>query len=73
VYHKRPSELVGGLDDYTAYCFDEAALYLQRRREDGEEPVYVSEASTLAEFYGLSEDDIPWDKSETNRGRLDAY
>lgn len=28
MYHKRPSEILGIMDEYEAYCFDETALYL---------------------------------------------
>jgi len=33
-YRKRPSEILGIDNDYLAYCFDEAALYLESEAMD---------------------------------------
>ncbi len=33
-YGKRPSEMLGIDNDYLAYCFDEAALYLENQATD---------------------------------------
>ncbi len=33
-YGKRPSEILGIDNDYLAYCFDEAALYLESEAMD---------------------------------------
>lgn len=33
-YQKRPSEILGIDNDYLAYCFDEAALYLETEATD---------------------------------------
>ena len=35
-YQKRPSEILGIDDEYTAYCFDEVALYLLAKATDRE-------------------------------------
>ena len=34
--HCRPSELLGALDEYTAFCFDEACAYIISRLQDGD-------------------------------------
>lgn len=34
----RPSELLGIEDDYTAYCLDEACLFMVNMARDGKEP-----------------------------------
>ena len=50
-YGKRPSELLGVEDPYTAYCFDEVCLYIKHRREAGDTPVYKTHVSSMMEFY----------------------
>jgi len=35
-YQKRPSEILNIDNDYLAYCFDEAALYLEAEATDKE-------------------------------------
>ena len=50
-YQERPSALLEIDDPYTAYCFDEACLYIQRKREIGDEPTYRHKA-TFEELYG---------------------
>ena len=39
-YKTRPSEVIGISDTYTAFCFDEACLYILSMIEDGKEPVF---------------------------------
>lgn len=34
----RPSDLMGDLDEYTAFCFDEAVAHILKRMQDGEKP-----------------------------------
>lgn len=38
LYKTRPSELVGIVDVYTAFCFDEACAYITSKIRQGEEP-----------------------------------
>lgn len=38
LYKERPSDIIGIKDDYTRYCFDEAAAYIISRIKDGEKP-----------------------------------
>lgn len=33
-YKERPSNIVGDMDTYTAFCFDEACLYIQHTLEN---------------------------------------
>lgn len=35
---KRPSEICGIIDDYTAYCFDAACLYIKQQIAEGKKP-----------------------------------
>ena len=35
---KRPSEICGIIDEYTAYCFDAACLYIKQQIADGKKP-----------------------------------
>lgn len=41
LYRIRPSEIVGIVDVYTAFCFDEACAYITSRIKDGEEPNFT--------------------------------
>lgn len=41
LYRVRPSELVGIVDTYTAFCFDEACAYITSRIKDGEQPDFT--------------------------------
>lgn len=38
LYKCRPSTLFGIIDDYTAYCFDEACGFIQSKISNDEEP-----------------------------------
>lgn len=38
LYNKRPSEFIGGLDEYTAFCFDEACSYIISMMRQDKEP-----------------------------------
>lgn len=38
LYKTRPSELMGIVDVYTAFCFDEACAYITSKIKQGEEP-----------------------------------
>ena len=35
---KRPSEICGIIDEYTAYCFDVACLYIKQQIAEGKKP-----------------------------------
>lgn len=58
-YDTRPSELLGLEDAYTAYCFDEACIFIQTKLENKEKPVFVKEEKAsgnnhytrVSEFY----------------------
>lgn len=48
LYKVRPSELIGIIDVYTSFCFDEACAYIISRIKDGEEPDFtVKEKESL--------------------------
>ena len=38
LYYTRPSMIIGLVDPYTSYCFDEACAYITSSIKDGEEP-----------------------------------
>ena len=54
-YKIRPSEVMGIIDPYTAYCLDEACATIILRLKDGEEIVektHYSSPSQLFKKYG---------------------
>lgn len=51
MYQCRPSELLGNMDEYTAFCFDEACAYIISRIDDGEEPVFKKQYKSFKELY----------------------
>lgn len=50
-YKVRPSSLLGDVDDYTAFCFDEACAYIMAEMDNGEEPVFHRQYSSFTELY----------------------
>lgn len=58
LYRTRPSELLGIVDVYTAFCFDECCAYITSRIKDGEEPVFKIKESEKIEkpHYGSLRD-----------------
>lgn len=50
-YNVKPSELIGELDHYTAYCFDEACMFIMHKIDDGEEPQFRRHYGSFAELY----------------------
>lgn len=40
LYKCRPSELMGRVDEYTAFCFDEACAYIIAKLQNDEKPRY---------------------------------
>jgi hypothetical protein len=51
MYHKAPSELLGIVDDYTAYCFNEACAYIQIRIDNDETPVFHKTYRSFKDIY----------------------
>lgn len=51
LYTKKPSELVGELDPYTAFCFDEACMFIMHRIDEGETPQFRKKVSSFTELY----------------------
>lgn len=47
----RPSELMGIIDPYTAYCLDEACSYILAKLENGEEPRFEKKYTSFSELY----------------------
>lgn len=47
----RPSEVIGGLDDYTAYCFDSACLLIKKHLQGGDKPHWREKVQKAAENY----------------------
>jgi hypothetical protein len=43
MYGKRPSEILGIIEEYDAYCLDEAVAYIILKMEQGEQPKYKQE------------------------------
>ena len=49
-YNVRPSVFFD-LDEYTAYCFDEACYYIVTSMKEGKEPMFKVHATSFSEFY----------------------
>lgn len=50
-YSVRPSELIGELDLYTAYCLDEACAIIMLKLDNEEEIVFKPHYSSFTELY----------------------
>ena len=48
---KLPSEIFGGLDEYTAYCFNEAIAYILQMLKEGNKPVFKKKVKSFHEMY----------------------
>lgn len=55
-YKQRPSQIIGVTDEYTAYCFDEACLYIWNMMEDGKEPKFKKVDNKLKQRYSRPSD-----------------
>jgi len=46
-YKQRPSEIIGLINDYEAFCFDEACVYIigEMSKEDAKEPKFIDDES----------------------------
>ena len=42
LYNQRPSEFIAGLDEYTAFCFDEACSYIISMMRQEKEPDWAN-------------------------------
>lgn len=47
LYNVRPSEILGIVDVYTAFCLDEACTYIASKIKDGEEPDFTIQNSSI--------------------------
>ena len=45
-YHKRPSEILGIQDEYTAFCFDEACIFIKAQLMDKKKPRWIAQQKT---------------------------
>ena len=54
-YNVRPSSLLGKLDDYTAFCFDEACAVIMKHLDNSEEPVFVRKCKSFTSLYAKYE------------------
>lgn len=51
-YKVRPSTLMGDdLDEYTAYCFDEACAFIMNKLDLGEEPCFHTKYHSFSDLY----------------------
>ncbi len=57
IYHKLPSELLGIECKYTAYCLDEACLYIMSQMEgkDKIKPKFKTKESKKTKFKSFTE------------------
>nr|DAD89376.1 MAG TPA: hypothetical protein [Podoviridae sp. ctiJY10] len=42
---------MGALDEYTAYCFDEACAYIMNKIDSEEEPVFRTKYRSFSDLY----------------------
>jgi hypothetical protein len=42
---------MGGLDEYTAFCFDEACAFILQKLKDGEKPIFKEEQNKTEKIY----------------------
>ena len=50
-YKRRPSEMLGIEDAYTAYCLDEACAFIVQKLKDGEEIIEKTHYSSFSQLY----------------------
>lgn len=50
-YNKTPSEILGIEDIYTAYCLNEACLFINSRLKLGEQPSFIEHYSKFSDLY----------------------
>ncbi|MCE9677209.1 MULTISPECIES: hypothetical protein [Paraclostridium] len=48
-FNRLPSEIIGLDDDYVAFCFDEACMYILNEYEQGNEAEFNEDAMTVEE------------------------
>lgn len=53
-YNKLPSEILRIDDEYIAFCFDEACMYIQAEIEKGNKPKWEDEKLSIEEERSLS-------------------
>ena len=54
LYRIRPSEILGIVDTYTAYCLDEACAYITSKIQKGEEPDFNIQKESLEKLKHIS-------------------
>lgn len=61
-YKQRPSEIMGLTNDYEAFCFDEACIYIVNEisKEDAKEPKWVEERKENNKDKKANESTIEW-------------
>jgi hypothetical protein len=50
-FHERPSKLLGDLDEYTAFCLDEACAYILARLDNEEEMFFKKKYRSFGDLY----------------------
>lgn len=53
-YNKLPSEILRIDNEYVAFCFDEACMYIQNEIEQGNKPKWEDEKLSIEEERSLS-------------------
>ncbi|WP_057560607.1 hypothetical protein [Paraclostridium sordellii] len=48
-YNKLPSEILKIEDEYTAFCFDEACMYISNEIDNGKKPRWEEDELTIEE------------------------
>lgn len=51
----RPSEMIGIVDSYTAFCFDEACALIITKLEQGEQPIFKETQKSTTSYSRPSE------------------
>ena len=50
-YNQRPSTLAGDLDEYTAFCLDEACAFILNRVQNGGTPRFTKKYKSFKDLY----------------------
>ena len=61
-YKQRPSEIIGLTNNYEAFCFDEACVYIinEISKEDAKEPKWIEERKEECKNKSPNKNTIEW-------------
>lgn len=51
LYNCRPSDILRIEEDYAAFCFDEACMFISVKLENGESPMFKRKYNSFSDIY----------------------